>query len=248
MPCLNGASCTPKGEDFQCDCLNGFTGRRCEIKTTFNFQKKGHWIIPNSGELESIDLGFRTNVDGLLFVLTSTAVSKLAIYIHDGKIVLKQDSHTGTYQTVRKLSATNDQWHQLHVTFSGSQVLIVLDQHNEQTYNNYNLIDFNSIIVGGNDNQTAPNYAGCMQDLTINHEILLESDGTHTGVSFGDCAKTDQCSGNPCNGRGICVDEWVSLKCNCFRQYFGERCQFGTYFFEFYFFQKKKADFSLIKA
>ena len=229
-PCLNGATCIPVGEGFQCQCMPGFTGRTCDIKTTFNFQKTGHWNIPISGGLTSIDLSFLTTVDGLLLVLSSTA-SKLAIYLHDGKIALKQNSNLIIHQGMN-ISATNGKWHLLQITLGQDlKPLLKVDGGQLDTYNGtFDIRNVNLITVGGNDKQIASNYAGCMRDLTINQQMFLESNGTHTGVSFGDCNKLDQCNGNPCNSHGACVDQWISLKCNCYQQYFGDRCQFGKYF------------------
>lgn len=228
-PCLNGATCTPLGDDFVCQCLSGFTGRRCDIKTTFSFEKTGHWNIVNSAKLVSINVSFRTTVDGLLLILSSKTTSKLALYLYDGKIILKQDSNLVNYQAM-KISATNGLWHQLQITF-GQRISLKVDDGQLKSYSSFNFKDVNLITVGGNDKQIAPNFAGCMQDLFINGQIFLKSNGTHTEVSFGNCVKTYQCSGNPCNNHGTCVDQWISFKCNCFRQYFGERCQSGNFFF-----------------
>lgn len=34
-PCQNGGLCTDTGDDFQCSCQNGFSGRICQLGKTF---------------------------------------------------------------------------------------------------------------------------------------------------------------------------------------------------------------------
>ena len=226
QPCSNGATCLPKGEDFVCVCPPGFTGQKCDIETTFNFLKTGQWNISTSGVL-SIKFSFRTTVDGFLMALYSPTKSKLSVYLNNGRIVLKQDSTSVTYREM-KLPATNALWHHLQITL-GQQVSLKVSRQGSEVYSGFNIEDVNLITVGSNNEKIAPNYAGCMQDLSINNKTLLQSNGTHTGVNFGACNKIDQCSGAPCNNHGTCIDQWISFTCDCFRQYFGDRCQFGKF-------------------
>ena len=32
-PCLNGGTCSVDGDDYECSCVNGFSGGRCQIFT-----------------------------------------------------------------------------------------------------------------------------------------------------------------------------------------------------------------------
>ena len=31
-PCMNGATCTQRANEYRCDCLNGFTGKVCDVR------------------------------------------------------------------------------------------------------------------------------------------------------------------------------------------------------------------------
>ena len=221
-PCFNGATCVPKkdrGTEYICQCPPGFAGVNCQTKTTFNLRKKGHWNVTATTP-SAIQLSFRTTVDGLLMIFHSTA-TKYYIYLSNGNIVLKQDSGTRTIQ----LPGTNGQWHQLKAQF-GQQGYLNITNYGSLLA--VNIEGVNLITVGGNQEQVAPNFVGCMRDLMINDNFYSESEGVHTGLIFGDCVKNDSCSSNSCEGHGTCIDKWITSSCVCYRQYFGESCQYGN--------------------
>lgn len=99
-PCLNDGLCTPSLENetqhhFNCSCVDGFTGERCEKDTTLSLNKQSLvTVYTNRAEGYDISLRFRTTLPNGILVFGSgggsveTGLSRFILELVNGRLNL----------------------------------------------------------------------------------------------------------------------------------------------------------------
>ncbi|KAK3607491.1 hypothetical protein CHS0354_010303 [Potamilus streckersoni] len=204
--CKSGSTCRPflvdeasGQQNYTCACVNGFTGRFCNISTTVSFNNGSHIYIKkevnDQQDITEFSFRFRTTlVDSLLiawlglhpsglFLTIELKNSNLFIgYAINGINDLKNESIPLTFN--------NANWHTVHVveditkkSISVKVTSILCRSENECTLNtNYSTDSLQHIYFGsmGIDSKVLKNtlskaqFIGCMQDIWIG-DTLLES-------------------------------------------------------------------------
>uniref|UniRef100_A0A7M5X290 Uncharacterized protein n=2 Tax=Clytia hemisphaerica TaxID=252671 RepID=A0A7M5X290_9CNID len=224
-PCLNEGVCKPMGgETFKCYCAAGYTGEVCDIKTTFNMNGNGHWNITNINNQADTDVQFRfrTTVNRLLMTVNLQTTS-VSFYLENGNLTMKHGDIKSTYATSTK-NLVDGSWKHVKIYGNAQRTTIEVSGLRSQLFDAIKIHDLQSITVGGNSTDISSDFIGCMKDFSVNGKTYIESDAGHEGLVFGDCQRIEQCGVDSCNRHGNCMDEWISSSCQCFRQYFGSKC------------------------
>lgn len=150
-------------------------------------------------------------------------------------------------QVVHPDAVNDGDWHQVTVTMDESLLLVVKGPGCEEgegcimrNEGHNHLIflqpsSFRQLYVGGAPEEylaltaSGRGFIGCMEDLVVDHKLLLPLDLTREethGLELG-CTKKDWCQTDPCSQRGQCVDMWVHASCECDRPYYGDTCEEG---------------------
>lgn len=90
-------------------------------------------------------------------------------------------------------------------------------------------LDVHGDDPGATQPQTWPHFIGCLQDVTVEWNVLelgaLTAEAA-LNVQPG-CSESDPCQADPCQSRGQCVDLLINYRCDCFRPYVGLNCSEG---------------------
>ena len=110
---------------------------------------------------------------------------------------------------------------------------------------NGNTVVLDSLYIGGLDSSRSDKisltrsglvYTGCMQDIANDGTPVLPpgvsgktGDITALGEADGGCARTEQCTPDPCSGNGFCTDLWWEYSCECNLGWTGPNCNHSKY-------------------
>lgn len=255
MPCLNDAQCKPylvreTEHKFNCSCLPGYHGSRCEQQTTMSLSGNSLVII-NTTRDEGYDIQFRfktTLGDGLLALGKGSTyyileLSKGRLNLHSSLLNKWEGVFIGS-------NLNNSEWQKVFVAINSTH--LVLSANDEQTIypisfnENYNVssTSFPLTYLGGIPSNLRklthgqPFLVGCTEDVLINGEWVLPQNTNSNWLTFNNvdvgCTRRPQCDPNPCQSGGHCTDRWRNFSCTCERPYLGHTCQYSKYFLKYF--------------
>ncbi|XP_068615792.1 protein crumbs homolog 1-like [Brachionichthys hirsutus] len=254
--CHNGGGCLPLLADdgehsYACRCADGWSGDRCNTSTTFAFHSGGyvrmHLPVKNGTRRDTdpglqVQLRFRSTLPDMLLFYWGTLDSFFSLELLEGSLQARVKSGRAL-QVIYPGPVNDGEWRQVAVTMDERLALVLKGpsceegcQVKDEAHNHLVFLQpssFHQLYVGGAPEEYLANtnsrrgYIGCMEDLTVDHKLLLPQDllrEENNGLEMG-CSKKDWCQDEPCTGRGECVDMWVRASCTCRRPYYGELCE-----------------------
>ena len=239
-------------EKYTCRCDPGYTGAECDLETTASFDKVSRINqFSNNSHDNKISFRFRTTLpSAILFGWQGTTYISSRMFVTaelvNGQLTISYVKANPTNTVVYHFDPqVNDaQWHGVVITQSPNLTLSVqlisshctsgsnecFKQHQYNDNSPVNVIWFGSVQTEFriNNTQSKNPLVGCMQDITINGNVLSQPFGTDAINVMAGCPRTDQCPAqDPCNSKGTCSDLWVDYKCTCSRPYLGRNCLKG---------------------
>lgn len=255
-PCLNDGLCTPSLENetqhrFNCTCVDGFTGDRCEKDTTLSLNKQS-LVTVNTNRIEGYDISlrFRTTLPNGILVFGSgggsvESLNRFILELVNGRLNLHSPLLNKWEGVFIGSGLNNSEWHKVVVAINSTHLLLSANEETtiypiNQYDSNTSYTTFPVTYLGGaiprltsylrHLTHAASSFVGCMQDVTINNQWIfpLEKNVNQSleNVEPG-CHRTPQCQPNPCNENGECIDEWSMYRCSCHRPSIGDRCQYN---------------------
>lgn len=255
-PCLNEGICTPSLENetqhrFNCSCVDGFTGDRCEKDTTLSLNKQS-LVTVNTNRIEGYDISlrFRTTLPNGILVFGSgggsvESLNRFILELVNGRLNLHSPLLNKWEGVFIGSGLNNSEWHKVVVAINSTHLLLSANEETtiypiNQYDSNTSYTTFPVTYLGGaiprltsylrHLTHAASSFVGCMQDVTINGQWIfpLEKNSNQTleNVEPG-CHRIPQCQPNPCGENGQCIDEWSMYRCSCHRPSIGDRCQYN---------------------
>ena len=200
------------------------------------------------------------NLNTKFFVLMLKNTNTLE-FVYNNSMV----SHTIRVQTQSQVALNDGEWYTVEISVQWSGITVTLTHpdcgtENQQkctageSFSHSSLMhtlaetSFSYDETSGTDSQVKtsvlsnlPGFVGCMQDITVNEDVVVPLDYINQGdatVSLK-CDRVEQCDPDPCNGNGVCNDLWFDFSCTCHRPYRGLACAkskaFCCFFILFYF-------------
>lgn len=240
-----------------CLCPHGFYDDRCSTRTTFSFTTPGFLLVhagpedSNHGEPEpqarpgsAVQLRFRTTLPNMLVFFRGDADNHLLLEILAGGLHAKVFSEDSEMAASFSGPVSDGDWRSVDVFLDEDALVLVLkgpgcrgdgcrvtDAAADGPFRPSE--SFSRVYVGGapdellafSSSRTA--FVGCLEDLKVDSEPFLpQAPPEEQGPEVG-CRKRDWCQGDPCLGRGRCVDLWTSYRCHCSRPFYGHSCSHG---------------------
>lgn len=255
-PCMNDGHCTPSLENetqhvYNCSCLEGYQGDRCEKDTTLSLGKQS-LVTVNTNRVEGYDINlrFRTTLPNGILVFGSgggsvESLNRFILELVNGRLNLHSPLLNKWEGVFIGSGLNNSEWHKVVVSINSTHLLLSANEETtiypiNQYDSNTSYTTFPVTYLGGaiprltsylrHLTHAASSFVGCMQDVTINNQWVfpLEKIPNQTleNVQPG-CHRVAQCEPNPCGDNGQCIDEWHTFSCSCQRPYLGERCQYN---------------------
>ena len=235
---------------YTCQCTSGFYGGRCNVSTAATFSSSVDWIEYSTtlGQSElKVSFKFRTTLpDGVLLTyMDKVTLGDIKMSLESSsllRITYTSDvNDTGVNIVIFTpgFQALNDgNWHPVELRISKESLTASLHHDscsqgrcNESMALNLTQFNGNVLFFGGNFSQTAVGavFVGCMEDIVISSDWIilqqpLNNMQTSPGIVSG-CSRREQCTIDPCNGRGKCSDLWDRFSCTCQRPYWGITCK-----------------------
>ncbi|XP_012505916.1 PREDICTED: protein crumbs homolog 1 isoform X2 [Propithecus coquereli] len=207
--------------------------------------------VPTQGSVCDVALRFQTVQPTALLLLRGNGDVFAKLELLRGRVHLSVQV-MGQSDVLLSLShhASDGQWHSVEVTFAEAVTLTLSDDSCEEGCiakapspfeSGRSICASQNSFLGGLPAGTAssavalrdiynlpstPSFVGCLQDVKIDgNHIALEnvSSGSSLNVKAG-CVGKDWCGSQPCQGRGRCVNLWLSYQCHCDRPYAGPTC------------------------
>ncbi|XP_051556337.1 protein crumbs homolog 1-like [Myxocyprinus asiaticus] len=255
--CQNGGTCYPylsKGRHrYSCICPVGFIGTKCQMSTTFSFEKSGFMQIQtnlrNVFEPLNITLSFRTLQAAATLLQCHVEDQLLVLELVDGQLwhTLQRVQDTKVILLKLPLMVSDGQWHTAKASLYNSMLQLSLKDPScpgntcdmevqvekvepELGSGLSELTVIQNIYIGGTgEHENASHFLGCMRDVWLDSHVVLPGSGPwapikQLNVKQG-CSEGDSCKENPCQNRGRCVKTgWRSFSCECHQPYEGEHC------------------------
>lgn len=132
--CDNGGVCSPllinDQHTYTCTCLAGFTGSRCQTRTVFSFESRGHMYIETAllDPEAPLNVTFSFKTDRPVGTLLQHRVDDLLLSIElmDGQLSLRSQKGHGSVTLVQQLPKylSNGRWHAVEASLGGVVSLI----------------------------------------------------------------------------------------------------------------------------
>lgn len=217
---------------------NGFLTYSCQhqpvVPITFNTRESHFNVLGNLNQHLNISLDFRTfNEDGLLVYHQFSSKGFFALYLDQGKLVLKIQGHDPNNPEEatpvvpldpfdRKLNYGS--WHNVQLALEKNRIVIELDGIPSITRRTFQMQTGQKYSVGGGVAQYR-GFIGCMRWLYIEgNKVNLETvvaennvrgSGNNNGITIKSCQMIDRCHPNPCEHGGTCKQNHLHFTCDC---------------------------------
>uniref|UniRef100_UPI00398F6E33 pikachurin isoform X2 n=1 Tax=Pristiophorus japonicus TaxID=55135 RepID=UPI00398F6E33 len=215
-PCVNGGSCTPRHDAFECDCPLGFDGLRCQKAITEaieipQFIGRSYLIYdhPNflkrvSGSRCNIFMRFKTTADDGLLLWRGDSTMRLnsdfiSLGLQDGALVFSYNLGSGTVAILVNGSFHDDRWHRVKAVREGQAGKLTIDDYGAKTGKSPGMmrqLNINGpLYVGGmkeialhTNRQYMRGFVGCISHLTLStdYHVSLVEDATD-GKNINTC-------------------------------------------------------------
>lgn len=242
-----------------CQCPHGFYDDHCSTRTTFSFSTPGFLLLHgdpedrNHRELEhqaqpgfGVQLRFRTTLPNMVVFFRGDADNHLLLEIANGGLHAKVFSEESEMSVRFSGLVSDGEWRGVHVFLEEDALVLVLkgpgcdrdgckvtDVGVDGPFHPSE--SFSRIYVGGAPEEllaysfSSAAFIGCLEDLKVDSKPFLpQTLPEQQGPELG-CKKSDWCEGDPCLGRGDCIDLWTSYRCDCYRPFYSHNCSHGTF-------------------
>ena len=255
--CQNGV-CIPilKSEfpvpdhDYICRCDPGFTGRLCDISTTFTLSSNNSRVTyspanQQQSASQSLLFRFRTTLrDAILAVYAFSSQTFVSVEMVEGKLVVAYHDNVGTVHATMdsQEQVNNAEWHHtfLHLQLNISLTLVSDACGAERCVQQFSYprskpsVYSTTVHFGHLDPSllaqtlTGRPYVGCLEDVQLDGVYLYpgQLQGVYLNTRRG-CLRQKQCDPYTCSRHGNCIDLWDHFRCDCNRPYWGLRCEDG---------------------
>ncbi|XP_052828928.1 protein crumbs isoform X1 [Octopus bimaculoides] len=232
--CFNNGTCNPFFDEnnsqhyYTCSCLPGFKGKDCQVLTTMSFN--GSSFLETKALATNkliIEFQYQTTLGNILvstFVLQNNKY--LTFQLRQGQPALVNDNITNlNFDTVN-----NSAWQFIKFEFNSKELLVQIGgslkkfELTEETTGEVSFGKLHSNLSPNFKHSSAP-FIGCLQDVSVNGNILLATNASKVEHVTMSCPRRDQCLSDSCNKRGGCIDLWFQRQCICDRPYIGDTCQ-----------------------
>ncbi|XP_062905667.1 pikachurin isoform X1 [Mobula hypostoma] len=149
-PCINGGSCRPRHDAFECDCPLGFEGLRCHKAVTeaieipqFIGRSYLTYDHPNvlkrvSGSRTNIFMRFKTTADDGLLLWRGDSSMRLnsdfiSLGLQDGALVFSYNLGSGVVAILVNGSFHDDRWHRVKAVRDGQSGKLTVDDYGAKT-------------------------------------------------------------------------------------------------------------------
>ena len=255
--CQNNATCLPflsEGRHgYDCLCLDGFTGSRCQTSTTFSFERRGHLLLQtpllDAEAASNITLSFRTVLPDAVLFQRGSGGPLLSLEVRGGRLRLSLHGASQQGQQNVQLGAlelpqnvTDGQWHSVQALLGeGLLVLTLLDTGCESggpMCEGMTQVDSgplgsalqHTLIGAAFEGWLAgQSFIGCLGDLFVDSQLMVPEEwlsSSAVNITPG-CSHRNRCQDGPCENRGQCVNLWQAYQCRCQRPYEGQNCSEG---------------------
>jgi len=185
-----------------------------------------------------------TRNDGLILFNSFTNLDfseYVYLVLADGYVEFGYDNGVGSEPVVIRSNSQLqlDEWHYIEVTkFGHNGLLVVNDNAPVYGYSSGPLMPLRlggNLWIGGTDGMVdissvtgiSVNFQGCLDQLTINGEVVELVLDAEMGYGVGVCNFT-LCLPNPCMNGGDCEDVGTNFFCNCTFPFTGALCGTST--------------------
>ncbi|XP_069739683.1 pikachurin isoform X2 [Narcine bancroftii] len=215
-PCVNGGSCRPRHDTFECDCPLGFEGQLCHKAMTEaieipQFIGRSYLIYdhPNllqrvSGARTNIFLRFKTTADnGLLLwrgdISIRVNTDFISLGLQDGALVFSYNLGSGPVSILINGSFQDGQWHRVKAVREGSSGKLTVDDYGAKTGRSpgkMRQLNINGpLYVGGmkeialhTQRQYMWGFIGCISHLTLATDVHVPLVGqASSGKNINTC-------------------------------------------------------------
>ena len=268
-PCPSSKVCVPEAspEGYSCQCPPGLTGPSCNINVStckhskctvvnplhFSGRSYVKYVLKRSVERDlSVSIGFRTLYSAATLMQARGLVEYSILEVHQGKLQYRFDFGSGEGLVRLNSKEVNDGlWHEVKLERHGNNAELAVDGkwrvHGKAPgLNDVFTLEHSEVYFGadvaelsGEDSSVSRGFVGCMDEITLDHEILPLKVNAESPVARMtqfvnvemDCkelARPGVCGSHPCLNGGTCLqlDTPSGFACTCPARFSGATCEF----------------------
>ena len=239
---------------FTCTCTAGYTGEFCGVSTAVSFRDGTHLVDASTNNEYTLfySLSFATTLPSGLLLYSGDSDDYILLEMFESQLFFKYKDETAPALEITQLgsSLSDGEWHTVDLNITEADITLSVTGVNELSSSctdgkcsetigktGYAAI-LDSVYMGGlgssvenkySLSRSGSHYTGCMQDIMNDGTHILPQNlgGSAAGDAESGCARTEQCSPDPCSGNGGCTDLWWTFECQCNLGWTGLDCSYG---------------------